>query len=618
MLAHKRYSRIDKMIATSWFQVHSQAFTFGFKTTLLRWRRRILELFRRPNRIAPSGLWQDAPVIATQRSVLWNDSAPTEYLLIAGKIENLRVAAKAFDGITLKAGEVLSFWRQLGKPSAANGFVPGRELRQGCIVPAVGGGLCQLSNGLYQIALDAKTAQATPCLSVLERHRHSVVLPGSWAAKDRDATVFWDYVDLRLRANMDCRIEVELTATELVLRLKAITHGEDIGLDSQSQNRQISSTLHNGQSLQAPSCLSCNEKSCVKSLPAEVASLKTLALRLATYLLVRLPRQTNHWPEFAALYRESGAEIFAPKSRWRLPVKIRSALSRIPLLHIKQVHRVERELAEFDEQAHTVARQLKLQHTRVLIPQALLATLWQSRALQGRRFDVILTHLPLRALHERLDTIATRHPDSFTAAEFRAPAALVAAQSNALASAGRIFTAHPVLAQMFSGRAVLLPWVNPAQKAPETRPSRAQQSSPLRIYFPDATAARNGAFELREALRQFARERCSDQALTQDHPSPCLLLRSGTDLEGAEFWSSVPNQCLSAAEAMAKADVVVSPSWLVRRPTLELRALALGLPVIASDALGLSGYSGCVTIKTGDARALFLSLTALLLQAQRL
>ena len=36
-----------------------------------------------------------------------------------------------------------------------------------------------------------------------------------------DATVFWNYVDLKLRARHAWRLEVEITATELVLRIRA-------------------------------------------------------------------------------------------------------------------------------------------------------------------------------------------------------------------------------------------------------------------------------------------------------------------------------------------------------------------------------------------------------------
>ena len=73
------------------------------------------------------------------------------------------------------------------------GFVKGRELREGCIIPNVGGGLCQVSNALYDAALQAGH-------EIVERHAHTQVIAGSLAEQGRDATVFWNYVDLRFRS----------------------------------------------------------------------------------------------------------------------------------------------------------------------------------------------------------------------------------------------------------------------------------------------------------------------------------------------------------------------------------------------------------------------------------
>ena len=112
--------------------------------------------------------------------------------LILGKIENLRGAARTLNGVEVPAGGVFSFWAQVGRPVARRGYVPGRELSEGCIIPSIGGGLCQLSNALYQAALDAS-------LEIVERRPHSQIVEGSAADAGRDATVFWNYVDLRFR-----------------------------------------------------------------------------------------------------------------------------------------------------------------------------------------------------------------------------------------------------------------------------------------------------------------------------------------------------------------------------------------------------------------------------------
>jgi vancomycin resistance protein VanW len=122
--------------------------------------------------------------------------------LEAGKRHNVRLAAAAFDGVEVTAARPLSFWRALGEASEARGFRRGIEIRGGCVVPSVGGGLCAISNGLFAMAAELGW-------QVLERHSHSVALAEPRAL---DATVAWPHVDLRLaprggRAVLAVRVE---------------------------------------------------------------------------------------------------------------------------------------------------------------------------------------------------------------------------------------------------------------------------------------------------------------------------------------------------------------------------------------------------------------------------
>jgi hypothetical protein len=131
---------------------------------------------------------------------------------MAGKVENLRRAARRLHGLVVPAGATFSFWRQVGNPSFGRGYVLGREIREGCVVPTVAGGLCQLCNALYDAALRAG-------FTIMERHRHTQVIKGSLAEQDRDATVKWNYLDLRFRAAIAFRLDVKLTADQLIVSL---------------------------------------------------------------------------------------------------------------------------------------------------------------------------------------------------------------------------------------------------------------------------------------------------------------------------------------------------------------------------------------------------------------
>lgn len=111
------------------------------------------------------------------------------------KVVNLGLALKKIDGITIKPGETFSFWALIGKPTARKGYVEGMLLSQGEVKTGIGGGLCQLANLLFWLALH------TP-LEIKERHHHSFdpfpddrrVLPfGS------GASVFYNYIDLQFK-----------------------------------------------------------------------------------------------------------------------------------------------------------------------------------------------------------------------------------------------------------------------------------------------------------------------------------------------------------------------------------------------------------------------------------
>ena len=65
------------------------------------------------------------------------------------KVINLRIAVPRLNGVVIEPGDTFSFWKLVGKPTRAKGYVDGMVLSYGRCVPGVGGGLCQLSNLIY-------------------------------------------------------------------------------------------------------------------------------------------------------------------------------------------------------------------------------------------------------------------------------------------------------------------------------------------------------------------------------------------------------------------------------------------------------------------------------------
>ena len=171
------------------------------------------ELFRRYRKLAsvPAG----ARLLADDEHPIYTATDSREQELELGKVHNLRIAAAAVNGIVLAPGTVFSFWAAAGRPGRGKGYVLGRELRQGCMVPSIGGGICQLTNALSRVAHRAG-------MEIVERHSHTLHPPGFFIDDQTDATVFWNYIDFRFRSPVTVRIGATMTGRTLVVRLEAL------------------------------------------------------------------------------------------------------------------------------------------------------------------------------------------------------------------------------------------------------------------------------------------------------------------------------------------------------------------------------------------------------------
>lgn len=130
-------------------------------------------------------------------TILLRKLKDVDMYLQENKIINLKIAVKKINGITIKPGEVFSYWYLIGKPSARKGYVDGMVLNNGGFEPATGDGLCQLSNLIFWMTIH------TP-LTVIERHRHGYdVFPDSNRTQPfgSGATCFYPHGDLMILNN---------------------------------------------------------------------------------------------------------------------------------------------------------------------------------------------------------------------------------------------------------------------------------------------------------------------------------------------------------------------------------------------------------------------------------
>ncbi len=559
-----------------------QSLAFQVKTRLFQLRRGLAEFGRRPPAYGRARVLADAPVVVEKRTPLWQEVSPVEFPLTAGKVENLRIAARAFHGLEIPPGGVLSFWRQLGRTTRRKGYLSGRELREGCIVPAIGGGLCQLSGLLYQAALGAG-------LEIIERHGHSRVIPGSQAEQDLDATVFWNYVDLRFRSRLPWRIETELTATELVVRIRAMSR-------SRHQETPAPLQFQEPRALPSGDCLSCGMTSCFRH-PSAVRT-NAPALGHSAFLL------DARWPEFdrwCAEHSRPGDRWFTPMDggKWRRPNYQWSAPAGIEVRHATlgalrrswsqrrlpaQGARRQRILIQGEaEIARTYAMMLDPTCRHVVVSQNLLPHLWRLGVLGGRTFDVLLERWPMEEMQRRLDQAKASHPQSTTLGDFRADEDLLRTEGEALAAAGRLITPHLALAAHFGPRAWLIPWEMPT---PMPRSSVAEKPF---LFFPASRLGRKGAFELAAALKSGI---------------DAELRFLGSAGEGAADPFLGLNCSKAVVGDLASASALVLPAWIEHQPRLALLALASGIPVIATEACGLQPHELLHVIASPDAAAL--------------
>ncbi len=152
-------------------------------------------------------------VFSNHKSLLRRRLGASDPAMQEGKIKNLELAVPKFSNLSLEPGQILSFWKILGRASSQNGFVNGMLIADGEAIEGVGGGLCQLANLLYWMALHSP-------LEVIEHHHHSLdIFPDSGRVLPfgSGASVYYNYLDLQFQniTNHPIGLDVWLSDTHL-------------------------------------------------------------------------------------------------------------------------------------------------------------------------------------------------------------------------------------------------------------------------------------------------------------------------------------------------------------------------------------------------------------------
>lgn len=145
-------------------------------------------------------IWMD------HKSILLRKLKDVDMYLQYNKITNLKLAVEKLDGVVIKPGETFSIWRLVGRPCKAKGYKEGMMIHNGRVSTGIGGGLCQLGNLLYWMALHTD-------LTIKERWRHSFdVFPdaGRTIPFACGATLAYNYIDLQLENKTDHTFQIKL------------------------------------------------------------------------------------------------------------------------------------------------------------------------------------------------------------------------------------------------------------------------------------------------------------------------------------------------------------------------------------------------------------------------
>lgn len=145
-------------------------------------------------------------IIASHRTPLYRKLKDVDMYLQHNKVINLNIATEKICNLIIKPGETFSYWKLIGKPTKRKGYVDGMVLHYGKYTTGTGGGLCQLSNLIFWMALHSP-------LNVTERYRHSYdVFPDSNRTQPfgSGATCVYNYRDLQLFNDTDEEYQIIL------------------------------------------------------------------------------------------------------------------------------------------------------------------------------------------------------------------------------------------------------------------------------------------------------------------------------------------------------------------------------------------------------------------------
>ena len=117
------------------------------------------------------------------------------------RITNIKITCSRISDTIVKPDEEFSFCEVVGKPTSSDGYKEAHAFVDGKLVNAIGGGNCQVSTTIYNAAKKIDGVEIT------ERHEHGKEV--GYIEMGKDATVAYDYLDLKFKNNNDFDLKLE-------------------------------------------------------------------------------------------------------------------------------------------------------------------------------------------------------------------------------------------------------------------------------------------------------------------------------------------------------------------------------------------------------------------------
>ena len=117
------------------------------------------------------------------------------------RITNIKITCSRISDTVVKANEEFSFCKVVGQPSSADGYKEAHAFVDGELVNAIGGGNCQVCTTIYNAVKKIDGVEIT------ERHEHGKEV--GYIEMGKDATVAYDYLDLKFENNNDFDLKLD-------------------------------------------------------------------------------------------------------------------------------------------------------------------------------------------------------------------------------------------------------------------------------------------------------------------------------------------------------------------------------------------------------------------------